>query len=74
MAIKLVYLHGPKVGQTEELEDEVYAKTLLDTGYAYLAPPPEPVTAVAKKSKKSKAKKGKGKKATTKAKPKRKGR
>lgn len=66
MSTRVKYLHGDKTGQVEELVDEVYAKTLLDTGYADLAPPPEPETpkvkaAAPKKSSVKKAAKKKGK-------------
>jgi hypothetical protein len=67
MTTRVKYLHGDKTGQVEELEDDVYAKTLLDTGYAEVPPPPEPETPKAKAAAKKAVKKA-AKKAPTKAK------
>lgn len=70
MSTRVKYLHGDKTGQVEELADEVYAKSLLDTGYADLAPPPEPETPKVKAKKTAKkAAKASTKKAAKKRKP-----
>jgi hypothetical protein len=60
MGTRVKYIHGPAAGQIEEIEDQTYAFTLVQTGYAAPAPPVEPEEPVqAKKVKKAKAKKAK---------------